>query len=106
MPQRGPEAGILCRQDHFHGSGVNRIDSSLFTTSKFSFLMFPPDAVALPPRFKPRRVRWFFKDHVYKTPLKSPRGRPIGGGDIHRILEVQWHKPTILPMHTFPIKKQ
>ena len=30
VPRRGPEAVVLCREDDFHGSGVNRIDSCLF----------------------------------------------------------------------------
>ena len=33
MPQRDPEAGVLRREDDFHGSGVNQIDSCLFLQS-------------------------------------------------------------------------
>jgi hypothetical protein len=28
MPLKGPEAEVLGREDDFHGSGVNRIDST------------------------------------------------------------------------------
>ena len=34
VPRRGPDAGVLRREDGFHGTGVNRIDSCLFPQSK------------------------------------------------------------------------
>ena len=34
VPRRGHDAGVLRREDDFHGSGVNRIDSCLFPLSK------------------------------------------------------------------------
>ena len=34
MPRRGPEAGILRRENDFHDSGVNRIDSYAFLQSR------------------------------------------------------------------------
>ena len=47
MPQRDLEAGVLRREDDFHGSGVNQIDSCLFLQSSnlglhrsWTFLLF------------------------------------------------------------------
>ena len=34
MPRRGPEAGILRRENDFHDSGVNRIDLCAFQQSR------------------------------------------------------------------------
>ena len=33
MPQRDLEAGVLRKEDDFHGSGLNQIDSCLFLQS-------------------------------------------------------------------------
>jgi len=41
MSHRDLEAGIHRREDHFHGSGVNRIDLYLIITRKFSSLIYP-----------------------------------------------------------------
>jgi len=40
VPRRGPEAGVLRREDDFHASGVNRIDSCLFLQSHFFSVFF------------------------------------------------------------------
>jgi len=41
--------------------------------------------VARPPRRGLAGQGCFFKNHAHKTALKSPRGRPFGSGDVHRI---------------------
>jgi hypothetical protein len=35
VPRKGPEAGVLRRENNFHDSGVSRIDSCLFLQSHF-----------------------------------------------------------------------
>jgi len=43
MHRRGPEAGALRRENDFHGSGVNRIDSSQFLHSHSILILIIKD---------------------------------------------------------------
>jgi hypothetical protein len=44
VPRRGPEAGVLCIEDNFHGTDVNRIASCLFqqSTRNYCYNGHPP----------------------------------------------------------------
>jgi hypothetical protein len=43
MHRRGPEAGVLRRENDFHGSGVNRIDSTQFLHSHIILILIIKD---------------------------------------------------------------
>jgi hypothetical protein len=47
----------------------------------------------------------YFMDPTQNNSLKSPRGRPFGGGEVNRIQEYSGISPPSLAKHMLPMKK-
>ena len=67
-----------------------------------------PHGVARPPRRGLAGQGCFLRITLIKTALEPPRGRPFGGGDVHRIRGYRASAPmfVILSIHVLPTKKQ
>ena len=62
VPRKGPEAGVLRRENNFHDSGVSRIDSCLFLQSHFFCVFFNDSDSFVKALYKKKSTGFFLQE--------------------------------------------